>query len=157
MPWTFQKPAVPQCCCETCSKLQSLDDAECEELLKQIQDFEDMRIFKDTITQVSRSSVPSLLEPADSPLSSNNVSHFCSMVLGKLKYTKMSIFSDYLPIQESTQEGFGGALVRVMICMCTTSDWLGILFKIHTAVYLLEQPFPHSDSNPAENNSSGWL
>ena len=49
------------------------------------------------------SSVPFLLKPANSPMSSNKVSHLCSMVLGQLRDIKISVFSDRLPIQESTE------------------------------------------------------
>ena len=69
MPWPFQKPGAPQSPSAVCSKLQALQDAECEELLRQTEEYEALRFLKDRKVQVSRSYVPILPKPPNSPVS----------------------------------------------------------------------------------------
>ena len=57
MPWPFQKTAAPKGPSAVCSNLRALQDAECEELLRQTQEYEALRFLKDRKVQVSISYV----------------------------------------------------------------------------------------------------
>ena len=74
MSWPFQKRAAPQSPSAVCSKLGALQDAECEELLRQTEQYEAQRFLKDRKIQVRQSSVPILPKPPNSPGSSYKVS-----------------------------------------------------------------------------------
>ena len=74
MPWPFQKPGAPQSPSAVCSKLQALQDAECEELLRQTEEYEAQRFLKDRRIQVRQSSEPIVPKPPNSPGSSDKVS-----------------------------------------------------------------------------------
>ena len=69
MPWPFQKTAAPQGPSAVCSNLRALQDADCEELLRQTEEYEALRFLKDGKIQVSRSYVPILPKPPNSPVS----------------------------------------------------------------------------------------
>ena len=74
MPSPFQKPGAPQSPSAVCSKLQALQDAECEELLRQTEEYEALRFLKDGKIQVTKSNVSILPKQANSPVSSSKVS-----------------------------------------------------------------------------------
>ena len=74
MSWPFQKRAAQQSSSAVCSNLRALQDAECEELLRQTEEYEAQRFLKDRKIQVRQSSVPILPKPPKSPGSSYKVS-----------------------------------------------------------------------------------
>ena len=67
MPWPFQKTAAPKGPSAVCSNLWALQDAECEELLRQTEEYEALRFLKDGKIQVTKSNVSILPKPANSP------------------------------------------------------------------------------------------
>ena len=74
MPWPFQKPGAPQSPSAVCSKLQALQDAECEEQLRQTEEYEAQRFLKDRRIQVRQSSEPIVPKSPNSPGYSDKVS-----------------------------------------------------------------------------------
>ena len=74
MPWLFQKTVARKSRSAVCPNLRALHDAERKELLRQTQEYEALRFLKDRKVQVSRSYVPILPKPPNSPGSSDKVS-----------------------------------------------------------------------------------
>ena len=74
MPWLFQKTVARKSRSAVCSNLQALHDAECKELLRQTKEYEALRFLKDRKVQVSRSYVPILPKPPNSPVTSYKAS-----------------------------------------------------------------------------------
>ena len=66
----FSENSGPQSRSAVCSNLQALHDAECKELLRQTKEYEALRFLKDRKVQVSRSYVPILPKPPNSPVTS---------------------------------------------------------------------------------------
>ena len=79
MHWPFQKPGAPQSPSAVCSKLQAPQDAECEELLRQTEEYEALRFLKDRKVQVSKSCVYPP-KASQQPCVLFQSFHFCSMV-----------------------------------------------------------------------------
>ena len=74
MPWLFQKTEAHKSRSAVCSNLRALQDAEGEELLRETEEYEALRFLKDRKFQVSKSYVPILPKPPNSPVSSSKVS-----------------------------------------------------------------------------------
>ena len=74
MSWPFQKRGAPHSPSAVCSNLRALQDAECEELLRQTEEYEAQRFLKDRRIQVRQSSEPIVPKPPNSPGSSDKVS-----------------------------------------------------------------------------------
>ena len=70
MHWPFQKPGASQSPSDVCSNLRALQDAEGEELLRETEEYEALRFLKDRKFQVSKSYVPILPKPPNSPVTS---------------------------------------------------------------------------------------
>ena len=77
MPWPFQKTAAPQGPSAVCSNLRALQDAECEELLRQTEEYEALRFLKDGKIQVTKSNVSILPKPANSPCPLTKLPFLC--------------------------------------------------------------------------------
>ena len=69
MPWLFQKTVARKSRSAVCPNLRALHDAERKELLRQTEEYEALRFLKDRKVQVSRSYVPILPKPPNSPVS----------------------------------------------------------------------------------------
>ena len=80
MPWPFQKTAAPKGPSAVCSNLRALQDAECEELLRQTEEYEALRFLKDGKIQVTKSTVSILPTPANSPCPLNKLPFLCDGV-----------------------------------------------------------------------------
>ena len=74
MPWLFQKTVARKSRSAVCPNLRALHDAERKELLRQTKEYEALRFLKDRTVQVSRSYVPILPKPPNSPVSSYKAS-----------------------------------------------------------------------------------
>ena len=77
MPWPFQKTAAPKGPSAVCSYLRALQEAECEELLRQTEEYEALRFLKDGKIQVTKSNVSILPKPANSPCPLKKLPFLC--------------------------------------------------------------------------------